>query len=147
MPKPTKKDVRTTITQEEMDEADFDPEIQKAGDELLNGLEERETIYLNEGEASEEEQPKEFDLEEDGKKLDEFLYGEDNLSETVFVNPKELEEEPKKQEQFWNTQKYGEMLEATIPRGPSYWLWSHRRWKRTKEEWLKITHGGIKPKS
>lgn len=99
MPKPTNKDVRTTITQEEMDEADFDPEIQKAGDELLNGLEERETIYLNEGEASEEEQPKEFDLEEDGKKLDEFLYGEDNLSETVYVNPKEQEEEPKKKEQ------------------------------------------------
>ena len=99
MPKPTNKDVRTTITQEEMDEADFDPEIQKAGDELLNGLEERETIYLNEGDASEEEQPKEFDLEEDGKKLDELLYGEDNLSETVYVNPKELEEEPKKKEQ------------------------------------------------
>ena len=99
MPNPTNKDVRTTITQEEMDEADFDPEIQKAGDELLNGLEERETIYLNEGDASEEEQPKEFDLEEDGKKLDEFLYGEDNLSETVYVNPKELEEEPKKKDQ------------------------------------------------
>ena len=99
MPKPTNKDVRTTITQEEMDEADFDPEIQKAGDELLNGLEERETIYLNEGEAPEEEPPKEFDLEEDGKKLDEFLYGEDNLSETVYVNPKEQEEEPKKKDQ------------------------------------------------
>ena len=99
MPKPTNKDVRTTITQEEMDEADFDPEIQKAGDELLNGLEERETIYLNEGEASEEEQPKEFDLEEDGKKLEEFLYGEDNLSETVYVNPKKQEEEPKKKDQ------------------------------------------------
>ena len=99
MPNPTNKDLRTTITQEEMDEADFDPEIQKAGDELLNGLEERETIYLNEGEAPEEEPPKEFDLEEDGKKLDEFLYGEDNLSETVYVNPKELEEEPKKKEQ------------------------------------------------
>ena len=109
MPKPTNKDVRTTITQEEMDEADFDPEIQKAGDELLNGLEERETIYLNEGEESEEEPPKEFDLEEDGKKLEEFLYGEDNLSETVYVNPGkqeeeqpkefDLEEEPKKKDQ------------------------------------------------
>ena len=96
MPNPTNKDVRTTITQEEMDEADFDPEIQKAGDELLNGLEERETIYLNEGEVSKEEQPKEFDLEEDGKKLEEFLYGEDNLSETVYVNPgKQEEEQPK----------------------------------------------------
>ena len=99
MPNPTNKDLKTTITQEEMDEADFDPEIQKAGDELLNGLEERETIYLNDGEAPEEEPPKEFDLEEDGKKLDEFLYGEDNLSETVYVNPKELEEEPKKKDQ------------------------------------------------
>ena len=58
-----------------------------------------------------------------------------------------ITDEPQKQEQFWITQKYGEMLEATIRRGPSYWLWSHRRWKRTKEEWLKITHGGIKPKS
>ena len=111
MPNPTNKDLKTTITQEEMDEADFDPEIQKAGDELLNGLEERETIYLNEGEASEEEQPKEFDLEEDGKKLVEFLYGEDNLSETVYVNPKkqeeeqpkefDLEEERKKLDRFW----------------------------------------------
>lgn len=22
-----------------------------------------------------------------------------------------------------------------IQREPAYWLWSHNRWKRTKEEW------------
>lgn len=55
--------------------------------------------------------------------------------------------EPKKQEQFWITEQYAKMLENTIQRGPAYWLWSHRRWKRTKEEWLQRTHGGIKPKN
>ena len=60
---------------------------------------------------------------------------------------KRITTEPKEQEQFWITEQYSKMLEATIRRGPSYWLWSHRRWKRTKEEWLRITHGGIKPKS
>jgi len=55
--------------------------------------------------------------------------------------------EPKTKEQFWITNQYANMLEHTIMRAPSYWLWSHRRWKRTKEEWLKITHGGIKLKN
>lgn len=55
--------------------------------------------------------------------------------------------EPKAKEQFWLTGEYGRLLEETIRRDPPYWLWSHRRWKRTKEEWLRITHGGIKPKS
>lgn len=59
---------------------------------------------------------------------------------------KRITTEPKKQEQFWITGQYAKMLEATIRRNPPYWLWSHRRWKRTHEEWLRITHGGIKPK-
>ena len=60
---------------------------------------------------------------------------------------KRITTEPKNQEQFWITDQYAKMLEHTIMRAPSYWLWSHRRWKRTKEEWLRITHGGIKPKN
>jgi len=28
-------------------------------------------------------------------------------------------------------------LEQTIKAHPQYWLWSHNRWKRTKEEWLR----------
>jgi len=60
---------------------------------------------------------------------------------------KRITTDPKSTGQFWLTDQYAKMLEHTIMRGPSYWLWSHRRWKRTKEEWLKRTHGGIKPKS
>ena len=60
---------------------------------------------------------------------------------------KRITTEPPKQEQFWLTDQYAKMLEHTIKRAPSYWLWSHRRWKRTREEWLERTHGGIKPKN
>ena len=56
---------------------------------------------------------------------------------------KRITTEPKKFEQFKLTDIYSEMLEETIKRDPAYWLWSHRRWKRSKEEWLKITHGGL----
>ncbi len=35
---------------------------------------------------------------------------------------------------FQLTQRYVEMLEATIRRNPPYWLWSHNRWKRTRSE-------------
>lgn len=40
---------------------------------------------------------------------------------------------------FWLTEQYTRMMEETIKRAPAYWLWSHNRWKRTKEEWKKIT--------
>ena len=56
---------------------------------------------------------------------------------------KRITTEPKKFEQFKLTDIYSEMLEETIKRDPAYWLWSHRRWKRSKEEWLKVTHGGL----
>ncbi len=32
------------------------------------------------------------------------------------------------------TDEYFRRLEATIRRAPQYWLWSHNRWKRTREE-------------
>ena len=56
---------------------------------------------------------------------------------------KRITTEPKKFEQFKLTDIYSEMLEETIKRDPAYWLWSHRRWTRSKEEWLKVTHGGL----
>lgn len=37
--------------------------------------------------------------------------------------------------EFWITEQYTRMFEENIMRAPAYWLWSHRRWKRTKEEW------------
>lgn len=36
------------------------------------------------------------------------------------------------------TEQYTRMLESTINRAPAYWLWSHKRWKRTKQEWEQI---------
>lgn len=40
--------------------------------------------------------------------------------------------------EFWLTEQYNRMLEQNIRQDPALWLWSHNRWKRTKEEWLKI---------
>lgn len=35
------------------------------------------------------------------------------------------------------TAMFMEQLEQMIRRAPQYWLWTHKRWKRTKEEWLR----------
>ena len=37
-------------------------------------------------------------------------------------------------EEFAITRRFFEMLEDTIRREPQYYLWTHNRWKRTKEE-------------
>jgi len=42
---------------------------------------------------------------------------------------------PKQLEEFEITRRFFQMLEATIRREPSYYLWSHNRWKRTHEEY------------
>lgn len=44
---------------------------------------------------------------------------------------------PKEHHDFWITEQYTRLMETTINRAPAYWLWSHRRWKRTKEEWIR----------
>jgi KDO2-lipid IV(A) lauroyltransferase len=36
--------------------------------------------------------------------------------------------------EFEITERYMQLLEATIRREPQFWLWSHNRWKRTHEE-------------
>jgi KDO2-lipid IV(A) lauroyltransferase len=41
------------------------------------------------------------------------------------------------EETFSTTDKYMEMLEEMIQKQPAYWLWSHNRWKRTYEEWIR----------
>ena len=35
------------------------------------------------------------------------------------------------------TDRYFELLEADIKEHPEMWLWTHKRWSRTKEEWEK----------
>lgn len=44
------------------------------------------------------------------------------------VHPQELPD-------YQLTDMYARMLEEMIQWEPAYWLWSHNRWKRTKEEW------------
>lgn len=41
---------------------------------------------------------------------------------------------PQQMEEYAITDAYFQMLEQTINREPQYWLWSHKRWKRTREE-------------
>ena len=41
---------------------------------------------------------------------------------------------PKSMPEFALTDTYFRMLEDTIRQAPAYWLWSHNRWKRTREE-------------
>lgn len=38
---------------------------------------------------------------------------------------------------FYFTRTYFKLLENTINRTPQYWLWSHNRWKRTREQFNK----------
>lgn len=40
---------------------------------------------------------------------------------------------PKREETFAITKAYFRMLEEDIQCAPQYWLWSHKRWKRTRE--------------
>ena len=41
---------------------------------------------------------------------------------------------PEQYADFEITDIYHRMLEETIRRQPELWLWSHNRWKRTREE-------------
>lgn len=39
---------------------------------------------------------------------------------------------------FYATGQYFHLLEKNILRAPQYWLWSHKRWKRTREEFNRL---------
>lgn len=39
---------------------------------------------------------------------------------------------------FFATEQYFRLLEQNIQRAPQYWLWSHKRWKRTREEFNRM---------
>jgi KDO2-lipid IV(A) lauroyltransferase len=49
-----------------------------------------------------------------------------------------IAEHPQLLPTFFVTEQYTHLLEQTINRAPQYWLWSHNRWKRTKEEFERI---------
>jgi len=46
----------------------------------------------------------------------------------ITLNPGELDD-------FQITDRYMKLLEADIQQHPELWLWTHKRWTRTKEEW------------
>ncbi|MDE6299261.1 MAG: lysophospholipid acyltransferase family protein [Muribaculaceae bacterium] len=48
-----------------------------------------------------------------------------------------MSDDASKERPFELTQKYYNLLEENIKEAPQYWLWSHRRWKRTKEDFFK----------
>jgi KDO2-lipid IV(A) lauroyltransferase len=48
--------------------------------------------------------------------------------------------------EFELTDIYFQRMEQTINRAPQYWLWSHNRWKRTREEFdrrFKVVNGRV----
>jgi len=45
-----------------------------------------------------------------------------------------LSSDPKSEPEFEITKRYVQMLETTIRKDPSNWLWSHRRWKRKRDD-------------
>lgn len=48
----------------------------------------------------------------------------------------EISPDASKEDLFFVTRRYWELLENSIRRNPPYWLWSHRRWKRTRQGML-----------
>lgn len=45
-----------------------------------------------------------------------------------------LTREPQQMGEYEITDRYFEMLEESIRKAPEFWLWSHNRWKRTREK-------------
>ncbi len=50
--------------------------------------------------------------------------------------------EPSKMGEHEITRRYFEMLEESIRRDPTIYLWSHNRWKRTREEYERMRKNG-----
>lgn len=48
---------------------------------------------------------------------------------------KRFTETPNEHPEFAITEMYFRALEKTIQDNPQFWLWSHNRWKRTRERW------------
>lgn len=48
-----------------------------------------------------------------------------------------MEDHPASVPETTLTDRYFQLLEADIKEHPEMWLWTHKRWSRTKEEWLK----------
>jgi KDO2-lipid IV(A) lauroyltransferase len=66
------------------------------------------------------------------------------------VTVKLITRNPQESKEFELTDIYWRMLEETIREAPEYWLWSHNRWKRTREEFdrkFEVQNGKVVPKA
>ena len=57
--------------------------------------------------------------------------------------------EPQTKQEYEITDIYYQMLEQRIRQTPEFWLWSHNRWKRTREEFnerFEVINGKVIPK-
>lgn len=57
--------------------------------------------------------------------------------------------EPQKMKDYELTDMYFDMLEKSIRHAPEFWLWSHDRWSRTREEFnerFEVINGKVIPK-
>ena len=59
------------------------------------------------------------------------------------VNIVELADHSKDVPDFGVTESYFRALEQSIHRQPEFWLWTHNRWKRTREEYNKLAATGM----
>lgn len=49
-----------------------------------------------------------------------------------------MSQQPKEEAEGSITERYSRLLEAEIRKQPEYWLWSHKRWKRVKEDSVSV---------
>ncbi len=100
----------------------------------FEGLDEIVEKFLN------QETPVFIGTEKIGKQVDALIYYADitRVKRGYYhCRLKPLCDTPRQVPDFELTDLFTRELEQTIKAHPQYWLWSHNRWKRTKEEWLR----------
>lgn len=67
------------------------------------------------------------------------IYGKVTKPERGYYNIEYLKisDDPSKEEEGSITEKHTRILEQCIKENPEFWLWTHRRWKKSKEEVFK----------
>ncbi|MBQ7350527.1 MAG: lysophospholipid acyltransferase family protein [Bacteroides sp.] len=75
-----------------------------------------------------------------GKQVDALIYYADVTRPKrgyYHCSFKPMTHQPKQVPDYELTDQFTHLLEEMITAAPFYWLWTHKRWKRTKEEWIR----------
>ena len=78
------------------------------------------------------------------RKLDAFaMYGRMSRPRRGYYNLEiiPMEDHPATLPENVLTDRYFQLLEEDVRLHPEMWLWTHKRWSRTKEEWLRRNGG------